>query len=101
MPSIQATVLAPDVLRDFDRIIDPLARFDASLTGRIDEILEALRVLRHSPLIGRKVKGGSRELVMGSASHGYVSLYRLVPDIDVVFVLALRAQRESGCKRRR
>ena len=68
--------------------------------GHSAEIVEAIQVLLHSPLIGRKVRGGKRELVIGRASRGYVALYRHVSEIDVVFVLALRGQRESGYKRR-
>lgn len=92
--------LAPEVLQDFDRFLDHLAQFDEDVPGRIAEILEALQILRHSPEIGRRVKAGKRELVIGHASHGYVALYRFVREIDVVFVLAIRAQRESGYKRR-
>ena len=42
-----------------------------------------------------------RELVIGHGSHGYVALYQFVPEIDVVFVLAIRAQREARDKPRR
>ena len=93
--------LAPEVLDDFDRIFDHLARSEVrDAPERIAEIVEAIQVLAHSPLIGRKVRGGRRELVIGHASRGYVALYRHVSEIDVVFVLALRGQRESGYKRR-
>lgn len=92
--------LAPEVLEDFDRIFDHLAHLDVrDAAQRIGEIIEAIQILAHSPLIGRKVKRGNRELVIGHASHGYVALYRHVSHIDVVFVLALRGQRESGYKR--
>lgn len=47
---------------------------------------------------GKGIQGGKRELV---ASRGYVALYRYLSDADLVFVLALRAQRESGCERGR
>ena len=40
-----------------------------------------------------------RELLIGRHSRAYVALYRFVPDIDTVVVLALRSQRESGFKR--
>jgi plasmid stabilization system protein ParE len=53
----------------------------------------------HSPQIGRPVKDGKRELVIGRATRGYVALYRYVAAIDTVFVLAVRAQREDGFKR--
>ena len=94
--------LAPEVLQDFDRIIEHLTQFDVpDIAARIAEVLEAIQILSHSPLIGRSVKGGKRELVIGRASRGYVALYRYVGDIDVVFVLAVRGQREKGFKRRR
>lgn len=93
--------LAPEVLLDFDRFLEHLAKFDEDVPGRIAEIVEAIQILKHSPEIGRKVKAGKRELVIGHASHGYVALYRFVQEIDVIFVLALRAQREAGYKRRR
>lgn len=92
--------LAPEVLTDFDRIIDHLQQFGThGIEARIAEIVDAIQILSHSPLIGRKVKGGKRELVIGRESHGYVALYRHVSDIDVAFVLAVRAQRESSFKR--
>ena len=93
--------LAPEVLQDFDRIVDHLAQFDVQdMPARIGEIIDAIQILAHSPLIGRKVKGGKRELVIGRGSRGYVALYRYVGDIDVAFVLAVRGQREWGFKPR-
>jgi len=94
--------LAPEVLDDFDRFFDHLAQFEVKDEAqRIREIVEAVQILSHSPLIGRPVKGGKRELVIGRDSRGYVALYRYVADIDTVLVLAVRSQRESGYKRAR
>lgn len=96
MPRIQ---LAPEVLDDFDRFFDHQARHGVEDSPeRIAEIVQAIEVLGHSPQIGRKARGGKRELVIGRESRGYVALYRYVPDIDTVFVLAIRSQRESGFK---
>jgi hypothetical protein len=47
----------------------------------------------------RPVQGGTRELVIGRESRGYLALYRFVADIDTVFVLAIRSRREAGYKR--
>ena len=58
---------------------------------------QALQILAHSPLIGRKIKAGERELVIGQDSRGSVALYRFVTEIDTVFVLAIRSQRECCC----
>ena len=94
--------LAPEVLQDFDRLFDHLAEFGVDdAPERIGEIVQAIQILAHSPYIGRKVRGGKRELVIGRDSRGYVALYRYVPDIETVFVLAVRSQRESGFKRKR
>lgn len=91
--------IAPEVFDDFDRFFDYIARCDAgSAPERIAEILEAVQVLASSPLIGRKVSQGKRELIIGRAARGYVALYRYVAQIDTVFVLAMRSQRESGYK---
>lgn len=88
---------APEILEDFDRIFDHLAQFDvASAPSRIDEILQAVQILSTSPLIGRPAKGDKRELVIGRGFRGYVALYRYVPEIDTVFLLAVRSQREAG-----
>ncbi len=92
--------LAPEVLDDFDRFFDHMARFEVEdARAGIGEIVQAVQILPHSPLIGRPVKGGKRELVIGRGSRGYVALYRFVASIDTVFVLALRSQRASGYKR--
>lgn len=94
--------LAPEVLQDFDRFFDHMAAFQVTdAVERIEEIVQAVQVLASSPLIGRPVKGGKRELVIGTSARGYVALYRFVPAVDTVFVLAFRSQRESGFKRRR
>ena len=92
--------LAPEVLGDFDRFFDHMAQFGIEdAPDRIGDIIQALQVLTHSPLIGRKVKDGKRELVVGLASRGYVVLYRFVEAMDTVFVLAIRSQREAGYRR--
>jgi toxin ParE1/3/4 len=93
--------LAPEVFDDFDRFFDHIAELGSDADGRqrITDTIYALDILARSPLIGRKVKGGKRELLIGRSSRGYLALYRFLPDIDTVFVLALRSQRESDYKR--
>ena len=89
--------LAPEVGDDFDRILDYLAQYQVENPAlRIREIIEALNVLEHNPLIGRPTNTDKRELVIGRRSHGYVALYRYVAEVDTVFVLTVRSQREAG-----
>jgi toxin ParE1/3/4 len=91
--------LAPEVLDDIDRFIDHLEQHQvADVADRVGEILEAIQILSRSPLIGRPVAGGKRELIIGKGSRGYAALYRYLAGIETVFILALRAQRESGFK---
>jgi plasmid stabilization system protein ParE len=57
-----------------------------------------LEILVQHPEIGRKVHFGQRELVISRGRTGYLALYRFLPHIDRILVLALRHQRESGYK---
>jgi toxin ParE1/3/4 len=92
--------LAPEVGDDLDRILDHLADHGVvDAPSRIREIIQAIAVLEQNPLIGRPVYADKRELVIGRRSRGFVALYRYVAEIDTVFVLALRSQREVGYTR--
>jgi len=89
--------LAPEIAEDFDRILDHLASYQVENPRQhIGEIIAALDILETSPLIGRPVANGKRELVIGRQSKGYLALYRYVPEVNIVFVLAIRSQREAG-----
>ena len=89
--------LAAGVGDDIDRILDHLNRHEVDkVASRIREIIQAIAVLEQNPLIGRPVEGNKRELIIGRRARGYVALYRYVAEIDTVFVLALRSQREAG-----
>lgn len=81
----------------FDRILDHLARHQVeNPVARIREIIEAINVLEHNPLIGRPVNIDKRELVIGQRSHGNVALYRYIAKADTVFIFAVRSRPEAG-----
>lgn len=89
--------LAPKVADDIERILAHLAEHGISnAPERIGQIIQSIDILRHSPLIGRLVAGGKRELVIGRGVSGYIALYRYFEPADTVFVLALLSQREAG-----
>lgn len=89
--------LAPEVADDFERILDHLDQHRVEdPVSRIREIIEAINVLEHNPLIGRPAGNDKRELVIGRCAHGHVALYRYLDELDTVFVLAVRSQREAG-----
>ena len=92
-------VYAAQALRDLERLgdflleTDPQAAQDTAVV-----ILEALEILVRHPEIGRKVHFGQRELVISRGRTGYLALYRFLPHIDRILILALRHQREAGYK---
>ena len=91
---------APEIGEDIDRSLEHLAQYEVGDTpDRVREIIQAIAVLEHNPLIGRPAEQEKRELVIGRHARGYVALYRYVPEIDTVFVLALKSQREAGYAR--
>ena len=89
--------LAPEVADDIDRIHQHLLEHEvADARSRIEDIIRAIDVLERNPLIGRTVRAGLRELVIGQRARGYVALYRYIAGLDTVFVLAIRGQKEAG-----
>ncbi|TAM37087.1 MAG: type II toxin-antitoxin system RelE/ParE family toxin [Burkholderiaceae bacterium] len=92
-------VLAAQVRVDFDRIFDFLFEHAPEFAvARIEAIIAAIDILQTSPLIGRPVAFGQRELVIATGSSGYLALYRYDPVQDTAFVLAVRSQRELDYK---
>ncbi|MGV7209115.1 type II toxin-antitoxin system RelE/ParE family toxin [Oxalobacteraceae bacterium A2-2] len=86
--------LMPTADADLQRILDYLVSHHVSHpASKISDIVASLRILGQNPNIGRLAQGGKQELLIGSRPHGYRVLYRYLPDIDTVFVLAIRSQR--------
>ena len=65
-------------------------------TAAVSAIGSAVDNLAAHPLIGRRVEGEIRELVISYGQTGYIALYRFVVPLDEVRILALRHQREIG-----
>ena len=97
MTTVATLELAPEITEDFDRIFEHFAQhnLEAALE-RITEIIDGLDLLTRHPLIGRPVAGEMRELVLGAKSRGYLASYNYSAELEIVFILAIRSQREAG-----
>lgn len=82
-----------DIERAFQflREENPAAALDA-----VTAIQSAVENLCAHPLIGRRVEGELRELVISYGRTGYIALYRFVVSQDEARILALRHQRQIG-----
>jgi len=90
-------VYTAQALVDLDRLSDFLLVTDPQAAqGTVSLIFDALEILVLHPGIGSKVHFGQRELVISRGRTGYLALYRFLPHIDRILVLALRHQREAG-----
>lgn len=84
-------------LTDLKRITDfLLAQQPGAVHSTLDLIDEAISLLVRHPLIGRSIESGLRELVISYGRSGYVALYSSEQAHNLVNILALRHQRESG-----
>ena len=94
MPRVQ---LSDAALADLERLEEFRWCTDDSLAyGLLAFILDALQVLTHQPGIGRPVEGGLRELIISRGRSGYLARYAFYEVADLVRVLRIRHQRESG-----
>lgn len=82
--TVAQVVYAPHALDDIER-----ANHGAAIQSAVD-------TLAAHPLVGRRVEGDLRELVISFGATGFIALYRFVVQQDQVRVLALRPQREIG-----
>ena len=68
---------------------------DAAVTAA-QAICSAIDSLGAHPLLGRRIHGDIRELVISYGATGYIALYRFLVPQDEVRILAIRHQREIG-----
>ena len=90
-----AVVYSARALQHLERAFEFLVQNDPNAASRAAAVIQsAVSTLAAHPLIGRRIEGEIRELVISFGKSGYVALYRFVPHLDVVRVLAIRHQRE-------
>jgi plasmid stabilization system protein ParE len=84
-------------LLDFERIIEFMLQTSPKSGRRtLERIRTATEILEFHPLIGRRVDGERRELVISSGATGYVAIYRYDPVFESIRILRIRHQREAG-----
>ena len=94
MPSVFLSAIA---LSDLDRLEEFLCGAqDPFAYGLLDFIMDALEVLTHQPGVGRPVGDGMRELIITRRQSGYLAKYEFDVPADIVRVVRIRHQRESG-----
>lgn len=90
-------VYTEQALLDLERLSDFLLHTDPPAAQATAElVLDALEMLSQHPEMGRRVHFGQRELVISKGRTGYLALYRYLPRLDRILVLAVRHQREAG-----
>lgn len=95
MPQVK---FAPSALSDLERLRDFLrSKNPAAAKRAATAIKKAIRRLEQHPQMGRPaddMDAEYRELIIDFGDSGYIALYRF--EGDLVTVLALRHQKESG-----
>lgn len=88
-------VYTENALGNLERAFAFLAEHDPTVVSdAAAAIRKAVEILADHPLIGRRVEGEIRELVISYGRTGYIALYRFVPEQGLVRLLAIRHQRE-------
>lgn len=84
-------------LADLERLVDFLFEDEPAVAIQTAELItEAVQILDNHPNVGRPAGDDIRELIISRGSTGYVALYSYEQRHDVVLILAIRHQRESG-----
>ena len=90
-------VFSTEAVADLERLADFLReQSPGAATATLALVLDAAEILASHPLIGRRVEGELRELVMSRGNSGYLGLYVFDARRDLVRVLRVRHQREAG-----
>jgi plasmid stabilization system protein ParE len=83
-------------LENLARSFEFLLAENPEANAAAEAIESAVNTLAAHPLVGRRIEGDIRELVISFGATGYVALYRFVVQDDEVRILSLRHQREIG-----
>jgi plasmid stabilization system protein ParE len=89
---------SPAALRDLTKLREFLRSKNSVAAKRAAQaIIQAIKILEEFPFLGRVLEDlddNYRELLIGFGESGYLALYRY--EDDIVTILAIRHQKESG-----
>ncbi len=92
-------VFAEAAFHDLEQIFEfNHERDPATALAHLEAVRSAVLILDAHPKIGRPAGAGSalRELVISHGESGYIALYEHAPAEDLVRIVAIRHQRETG-----
>jgi len=92
---VAQVVYTQNALENLERLFAFLSEHDPdAAAAAATAIRTAVGTLADHPLIGRRIEGEVRELVVSYGKTGYVALYRIVPEQNLIRLLAVRHQRD-------
>lgn len=90
-------VCSDEALPDLERILECMLETSSEKAVQTFlNIRSAVGILQVHPLIGRRIDGHIRELVISHGAAGYLALYRFDAAFDVIRILRIRHHREAG-----
>jgi plasmid stabilization system protein ParE len=90
-------VYSETALIDLERLTEfLLEEFPTEAIETVDLITGAIELLNNHPLVGRPLDDELHELVISRGRSGYLAMYSLAENDEVVLILRIRHQRESG-----
>ena len=90
-------IYAAEAFADLERLTEfLLEQSPESAPAVLAHLTAAIEILANHPLIGRRVEGELRELVILRGASGHLALYRFDPVHVIVRLLRIRHQREVG-----
>jgi len=94
--AVATVVYSARALSDIEAVLFRCGRNPGSAATATAAIQSGIESLAAHPLIGRRIEGELRELIVSRGATGYFALYRFLIAEDEVRVLTLISQRELG-----
>jgi plasmid stabilization system protein ParE len=94
--AVAQVVYSARALEHIERAFQLLSDKNPAAAQTATAIQSAVENLAAHPLVGRRLEGDLRELIISYGHSGYVALYRFVVSRDEVRILAIRHQRVVG-----